>query len=188
MERSTRACGGPRRCRPPRARREAGRWRRRAAASLQPASRLDLDGRTVGKAHLPLHDDLRAGLQGRLGNLYPASLRQACADALPVGLALRHDSELRESGDVIPQHGWGRNDRHLLPHSYGDDRRSEEHTSELQSLTKLVCRLLLEKKKSSDLRASSNATMCSSSWASMKGSGERGSPSAPSCSWVRALQ
>src|SRR5262249_62183103 len=31
----------------------------------------------------------------------------------------------------------------------GDDRarRSEEHTSELQSLTNLVCRLLLEKKK-----------------------------------------
>src|SRR5438046_6819875 len=27
------------------------------------------------------------------------------------------------------------------------DQRSEEHTSELQSLTKLVCRLLLEKKK-----------------------------------------
>src|SRR5262249_61507467 len=29
-------------------------------------------------------------------------------------------------------------------------RRSEEHTSELQSLTKLVCRLLLEKKKKDD--------------------------------------
>src|SRR5438046_6735722 len=28
-----------------------------------------------------------------------------------------------------------------------DQRRSEEHTSELQSLTNLVCRLLLEKKK-----------------------------------------
>src|SRR5258706_8334865 len=28
-----------------------------------------------------------------------------------------------------------------------DHRRSEEHTSELQSLTNLVCRLLLEKKK-----------------------------------------
>src|SRR5258706_10978322 len=28
--------------------------------------------------------------------------------------------------------------------------RSEEHTSELQSLTNLVCRLLLEKKKQSD--------------------------------------
>src|SRR5258706_1994045 len=32
----------------------------------------------------------------------------------------------------------------------GDAARSEEHTSELQSLTNLVCRLLLEKKK--DLR------------------------------------
>src|SRR5437899_11174084 len=29
----------------------------------------------------------------------------------------------------------------------GDRRRSEEHTSELQSLRHLVCRLLLEKKK-----------------------------------------
>src|SRR5258706_11743931 len=29
-------------------------------------------------------------------------------------------------------------------------RRSEEHTSELQSLTNLVCRLLLEKKKTYD--------------------------------------
>src|SRR5438046_6809194 len=29
----------------------------------------------------------------------------------------------------------------------GMERRSEEHTSELQSLTNLVCRLLLEKKK-----------------------------------------
>src|SRR5205823_13795954 len=29
----------------------------------------------------------------------------------------------------------------------GDQRRSEEHTSELQSLAYLVCRLLLEKKK-----------------------------------------
>src|SRR5438093_5134846 len=30
----------------------------------------------------------------------------------------------------------------------GRERRSEEHTSELQSLTNLVCRLLLEEKKS----------------------------------------
>src|SRR2546427_5227171 len=29
----------------------------------------------------------------------------------------------------------------------GDDARSEEHTSELQSQSNLVCRLLLEKKK-----------------------------------------
>src|SRR5687767_15448006 len=32
----------------------------------------------------------------------------------------------------------------------GPARRSEEHTSELQSLAYLVCRLLLEKKKGSD--------------------------------------
>src|SRR5437016_7017732 len=33
------------------------------------------------------------------------------------------------------------------------DTRSEEHTSELQSLTNLVCRLLLEKKKQTTVRA-----------------------------------
>src|SRR6478609_10779277 len=32
-------------------------------------------------------------------------------------------------------------------HDRADDTRSEEHTSELQSLAYLVCRLLLEKKK-----------------------------------------
>src|SRR5258708_22941133 len=31
--------------------------------------------------------------------------------------------------------------------TYSDDQRSEEHTSELQSPDHLVCRLLLEKKK-----------------------------------------
>src|SRR5256886_9477868 len=31
------------------------------------------------------------------------------------------------------------------------ERRSEEHTSELQSQSNLVCRLLLEKKKNSDV-------------------------------------
>src|SRR5438093_8031223 len=33
------------------------------------------------------------------------------------------------------------------PNRRSSRRRSEEHTSELQSLTNLVCRLLLEKKK-----------------------------------------
>src|SRR5258706_14339139 len=36
----------------------------------------------------------------------------------------------------------------LAPASNGSEARSEEHTSELQSLTNLVCRLLLEKKNS----------------------------------------
>src|SRR5437016_10210123 len=37
-----------------------------------------------------------------------------------------------------------------------DTRRSEEHTSELQSLTNLVCRLLLEKKKKKKKRHNKN--------------------------------
>src|SRR2546426_5150696 len=36
----------------------------------------------------------------------------------------------------------------------GRERRSEEHTSELQSPCNLVCRLLLEKKKNTNLRSS----------------------------------
>src|ERR1019366_10447459 len=39
------------------------------------------------------------------------------------------------------------NRRHIVWLSLGGTVRSEEHTSELQSLTNLVCRLLLEKKK-----------------------------------------
>src|SRR2546430_12359731 len=34
-----------------------------------------------------------------------------------------------------------------LDHHYGATTRSEEHTSELQSQSNIVCRLLLEKKK-----------------------------------------
>src|SRR2546425_5202062 len=44
----------------------------------------------------------------------------------------------------------GRRQRELAPppgEERGAKRRSEEHTSELQSLAYLVCRLLLEKKK-----------------------------------------
>src|SRR5690348_17625046 len=39
----------------------------------------------------------------------------------------------------------------------GDDLRSEEHTSELQSPVHLVCRLLLEKKKHEPLTPSDHA-------------------------------
>src|SRR5262249_61706927 len=46
--------------------------------------------------------------------------------------------QLRQTGHALhPRH----------PGRLHERRRSEEHTSELQSLTNLVCRLLLEKKK-----------------------------------------
>src|SRR5688572_32755511 len=41
----------------------------------------------------------------------------------------------------------GREDRSDVPERQGGALRSEEHTSELQSQSNLVCRLLLEKKK-----------------------------------------
>src|ERR1035441_10795400 len=48
----------------------------------------------------------------------------------------------------------------IHPKSADIDRRSEEHTSELQSLRHLVCRLLLEKKynnKNTEVRGSADA-------------------------------
>src|SRR5580698_1160294 len=42
--------------------------------------------------------------------------------------------------------------------------RSEEHTSELQSHVNLVCRLLLEKKKQSQLRSTSPTALLEKSW------------------------
>src|SRR5262249_59667672 len=47
---------------------------------------------------------------------------------------------------ALLQH-WGL-DAWSMQQTQAELRRSEEHTSELQSLTNLVCRLLLEKKKS----------------------------------------
>src|SRR5438046_3525605 len=47
------------------------------------------------------------------------------------------------SDGITPEASCGRSTPVLCP----SPNRSEEHTSELQSLTNLVCRLLLEKKK-----------------------------------------
>src|SRR5438093_8745892 len=48
--------------------------------------------------------------------------------------------------------GRHRNRQEILPTEKFLGDRSEEHTSELQSLTNLVCRLLLEKKKNKKKR------------------------------------
>src|SRR5205823_11538185 len=72
----------------------------------------------------------------------------------------------RDAADRLPRHlrvhvsGADRIDGHAGPRDLGGDRageadhrvRSEEHTSELQSLAYLVCRLLLEKKKKNKIR------------------------------------
>src|SRR2546430_12221721 len=46
----------------------------------------------------------------------------------------------------------------LAGHAIQSDARSEEHTSELQSQSNLVCRLLLEKKKQCDDRSTHDYT------------------------------
>src|SRR5438046_6818025 len=51
--------------------------------------------------------------------------------------------------DLIVREGMRVGPGHVRVHQGG---RSEEHTSELQSLTNLVCRLLLEKKKKNKTR------------------------------------
>src|SRR5438093_8667594 len=71
-----------------------------------------------------------------------------------------HRREHRRHGDDErrARGGSGYESRGLRDESDGDEgaeqdaapERSEEHTSELQSLTNLVCRLLLEKKKSNE--------------------------------------
>src|SRR2546425_3418840 len=81
---------------------------------------------------------------------YPRARAQSVDDAV---LALRpprdahaapvQDQRVREPRPLVARH-----ERHQVPLDLrGVLLRSEEHTSELQSLAYLVCRLLLEKKK-----------------------------------------
>src|SRR5205823_10238805 len=70
-------------------------------------------------------------------------------DALPISARRVH-----ETAAAFDEHRGTAQDRGLLRSEFGERRyvlRSEEHTSELQSLAYLVCRLLLEKKKKNKL-------------------------------------
>src|SRR2546430_9628483 len=60
-------------------------------------------------------------------------------DALPIYVAARRAARAVFAGEL-------RRESHV-PIARVGDARSEEHTSELQSQSNLVCRLLLEKKK-----------------------------------------
>src|SRR2546430_13176126 len=58
-------------------------------------------------------------------------------DALPIWLAGELHARFEQEGGALFAGSWAARDAY----------RSEEHTSELQSQSNLVCRLLLEKKK-----------------------------------------
>src|SRR5688572_32701326 len=63
-------------------------------------------------------------------------------------------TDCRHAAQLAPRHpGGAAGARHR-------GRRSEEHTSELQSQSNLVCRLLLEKKKTKPFRSTSESTKC----------------------------
>src|SRR5437016_11181749 len=77
--------------------------------------------------------------------LYPLSLH----DALPISetsRSTRAPHRQRRCSAKPKAQCWSGSVRHFSRSCEMPDR-SEEHTSELQSLTNLVCRLLLEKKK-----------------------------------------
>src|SRR5690606_41825426 len=88
----------------------------------------------------------------------PRSSRFSLHDALPISPApaAGNPEPGQRAGEPAPphvDHAARRYARHrsgwpgVPGRSGGPDRRSEEHTSELQSRENLVCRLLLEKKK-----------------------------------------
>src|SRR5258706_11558130 len=87
---------------------------------------------------------------------YTTLFRSAVPESFQLGedFRLGHSHFLRR--ELLDERAEGRGDfAELLPVLFDGRRpakstgmmRSEEHTSELQSLTNLVCRLLLEKKK-----------------------------------------
>src|SRR5437016_7263785 len=89
------------------------------------------------------------GLSKAFGNTSdPRYLFQSQTHANALSLLAAGTEERRNIRVLIGEPGMGKTI--LLLHLLGrfqHSARSEEHTSELQSLTNLVCRLLLEKKK-----------------------------------------
>src|SRR2546427_13289220 len=87
----------------------------------------------------------RSQVLGRAGPRGGGRRARTHRHGVPGGGQGRDRRALRDEGDTA-SHGrpWG-GDRHRP--TVVREKRSEEHTSELQSQSNLVCRLLLEKKK-----------------------------------------
>src|SRR5688572_32165690 len=85
---------------------------------------------------------------------YTTLFRSSRVDAGTIELIRGMGVDVVSSGDLIQQFESHWNDAAIATHRAASDKlyrikdraRSEEHTSELQSQSNLVCRLLLEKK------------------------------------------
>src|ERR1039458_3910183 len=91
------------------------------------------------------HAAAKMGVSGRWVRKLVARMKTD-GDAVVMGVSGRWVRKLvarmKTDGDAVVVHGLrGRSSNRRI------DERSEEHTSELQSLRHLVCRLLLEKKQ-----------------------------------------
>src|SRR2546425_2623375 len=122
------------------------KWARMSLTDQSPVT----PGFTSCASDSPAYDALNAphGASSRRRRCRPSTesgrLPERQVDTVPahqgmMSLVERHDAVIPKSGGTSPDH-------HVAV-SQRDAPRSEEHTSELQSLAYLVCRLLLEKKK-----------------------------------------
>src|SRR2546427_460498 len=102
-----------------------------AQAAREVVDRLSAEPRGVVRASVPV-----SLAQMQLPKLLPKFLEQYPKVRLQLNISNRRVDIINEGYDVA-----------LRVRSRLDDDRSEEHTSELQSQSNLVCRLLLEKKK-----------------------------------------
>src|SRR5688572_26190056 len=145
---------------------QRARVERLRALAAKIADRLGVDARVVDRAALLCKADLATGMVGEFPELQGVMGRYYAlhdGDSAEVGRAIEQHYRPRFAADALPDRGAAAvlalADRlDILVGIYGvglvpsGDRdpfalRSEEHTSELQSQSNLVCRLLLEKKK-----------------------------------------
>src|SRR2546430_13242788 len=98
---------------------------------------------------LSLHDALpiSRNLECDCARTSTSFISRFCPDVHPGFFLQRHLFQLRARPDAILQRARAK-------------RRSEEHTSELQSQSNLVCRLLLEKKKKLSTTSDISGSVC----------------------------
>src|SRR5205823_12261639 len=95
-------------------------------------------------SHSPLHDALPISKRNQVQRTQVADERERGRRRYQQRRQPeRSGRHVKERACADPEHGYEAGKPSLLD-AAGDDVRSEEHTSELQSLAYLVCRLLLE--------------------------------------------
>src|SRR5256886_5236594 len=81
-------------------------------------------------------------------------VRQMAPALVPRHIVIAHPTvaphSMRTAADLVERRGARFVEAPFTGSKMGAEKRSEEHTSELQSQSNLVCRLLLEKKKAHD--------------------------------------